>query len=78
MRMRLPSQRTTLASLDLSFLFLLVSSSFLFGSSLKIAFVGDTGIDGDESSHGYGHRTFDMIVEQGVDLVVNGRPIKDH
>jgi hypothetical protein len=51
-------------------LFVLLFSSF--GSSLKIAFVGDTGIDGDESSYGYGHRTFDMIVDQGVDLVVDG------
>jgi hypothetical protein len=76
--MLLPAQRTIMAGLDLPVLFLLFSSSFLFGSSLKIAFIGDTGIDGDETYHGYGHRTFDLIVDQGVDLVVNGMSLKFH
>lgn len=40
-------------------------------TSLKIAFVGDTGIDGDESYHGYGHWTMSMIEGEGVDLVVD-------
>lgn len=37
---------------------------------VKIAFVGDTGMD-DESSNGYGHLTMKMIEDENVDLVVD-------
>lgn len=39
--------------------------------ALKIAFVGDTGMWGEESNGGYGQRTFDMISSQQVDLVIH-------
>lgn len=38
--------------------------------SIKIAFVGDTGME-DERYYGYGHLTMKMIEDQGVDLVVD-------
>jgi len=41
--------------------------------ALKIAFVGDTGMWGEENLEvpGYGERTFNMIASQNVDLVVD-------
>jgi hypothetical protein len=38
--------------------------------AMKIAFVGDTGTE-DEQSFGYGHLTMKMIEDQGVDLVID-------
>uniref|UniRef100_A0A7S1BKU4 Calcineurin-like phosphoesterase domain-containing protein n=1 Tax=Corethron hystrix TaxID=216773 RepID=A0A7S1BKU4_9STRA len=41
-----------------------------FASSLKIAFVGDTGVE-DPKHDGFGHRTMKMIEKEGVNLVIN-------
>jgi len=49
---------------------LIVALAPVLVQGIKIAFVGDTGIE-DESSLGYGDRTMKMIEDENVDLVVD-------
>ncbi|KAG7342138.1 hypothetical protein IV203_007230 [Nitzschia inconspicua] len=51
-------------------LFLLLAARWSLGQAIKIAFVGDTGME-DERNYGYGHLTMKMLEDQGVDLVVD-------
>jgi hypothetical protein len=57
-------------ALDLLLVLLIAVCRWSFSHALKIAFVGDTGME-DEQNFGYGHLTMKMMENQGVDLVVD-------
>jgi hypothetical protein len=65
----MPEQRR-MQPLNLRLVLLIAVGKQLLSSALKIAFVGDSGME-DESNFGYGHLTMKMIENQGVDLVID-------
>jgi hypothetical protein len=65
----MPEHRT-MQPLNLLVVLLIVLCRWSLSRALKIAFVGDTGMD-DEQNFGYGHLTMKMIENQGVDLVID-------
>lgn len=60
---------STLGKIVVMLLILMINSNNVV-QCLKIAFVGDTGLE-DPSENGHGHLTMQMIRSQNTDLIIN-------